>query len=241
MKILLLPPLGLVLLLTVLAMVGAGWRRRIASGLIAVLLIAGHLPVVADGLMAVPGLLTSVPKAAAPQIIIVPSLGYQDDGTGRGVDAPTLERLAKAADLARSTGLPVLVSGGRDGAEGPSLGELMAQRLMFQFEVREPWIEAKAVNTGENAAFSAEILKPKGISAAYLVTQDWHMARAQLAYAAYGIATAPAAISTGSRNGPAKARWMPSLTAGSRSAWAVHEIVGTLWYRLTLPSAPGGA
>lgn len=241
MKILLLPPLGLVLLLTGLAMIGAGWRRRLAAGLIAFLLIAGHLPIVADGLSAVPAMLTSVPSAASPQAIVVPSLGYQDDGMERGVDALTLERLAKAADLARATGLPILVSGGRDGVDGPSLGELMAQRLMFQFEIREPWIEAKAVNTAENAAFSAEILKGRGVSAVYLVTQDWHMARAQLAYAAYGIATLPAAILTGSGNGPAKARWMPSLLAGSRSAWAVHEIVGLLWYRLTLPSAPGGA
>jgi len=241
MKIFLLPPLGLVLLLTVMAMVGAGWRRRVLAGLIALLLIAGHLPVVADGLTAIPAMLTSVPDAPSPQIIIVPSLGYQDDGTERGVDALTLERLAKAADLTRSTGLPILVSGGRDGAEGPSLGELMAQRLMFEFEVREPWIESKAINTAENAAFSAEILKSKGISAGYLVTQDWHMARAQLAYAAYGIATVPAAISTGSRNGPLRARWYPSLNAGSRSAWAVHEIVGLLWYRLSLPTAAGGA
>jgi uncharacterized SAM-binding protein YcdF (DUF218 family) len=236
MKILLLPPLGLVLLLAALAMIGAGWRRRLLAGLIAVLLIAGHVPIVADGLTEVPGMLTSTLGAASPQVIIVPSLGYQDEGSGRGVDALTLERLAKAADLARSTGLPVLVSGGRDGAEGPSLGELMAQRLMFQFEVREPWIESKAINTAENAAFSAAILKPKGISAAYLVTQDWHMARAQLAYAAYGIATVPAAISTGSLNGPPRARWLPSLSAGSRSAWAVHEIIGLIWYRLTLPT-----
>jgi uncharacterized SAM-binding protein YcdF (DUF218 family) len=235
MKILLLPPLGLVLLLAGLAMIGAGWHRRFGAGLIAMLLIAGHLPVVADGLTEVPAMLTSAPVAVVPQVIIVPSLGYQDEGSGRGVDALTLERLAKAADLARSTGLPILVSGGRDGVEGPSLGELMAQRLMFQFEVREPWIESRAVNTAENAAFSAEILKPKGISAAYLVTQDWHMARAQMAYAAYGIATAPAAISTGSRNGPPRARWIPSLLAGSRSAWAIHEIVGLIWYRLTLP------
>lgn len=239
MKILLLPPLGLVLLLAYLAMIGAGWRRRLVAGLIACLLIAGHLPIVADGLSAVPALLTSVPPAASPQAIVVPSLGYQDDGMERGVDALTLERLAKAADLARATGLPILVSGGRDGVDGPALGELMAQRLMFQFEIREPWIEAKAVNTAENAAFSAEILKGRGVSAAYLVTQDWHMARAQLAYAAYGIATTPAAISTGSGNGPSKARWMPSLGAGSRSAWAIHEIVGLLWYRLILPA--GGA
>lgn len=235
MKIFLLPPLGLVLLLTILAMIGAGWRRRLASGLIALLLIGGHLPIVADGLTAVPAMLSPATKATTPQIIIVPSLGYQDDGPERGVDALTLERLAKAADLARSTGLPILVSGGRDGVDGPSLGELMAQRLMFQFAVREPWIENRAINTAENAAFSAEILKPKGISAGYLVTQDWHMARAQMAYAAYGIATLPAAISTGSANGPLRARWMPSLIAGSRSAWAVHEVVGLIWYRLTLP------
>lgn len=236
MKILLLPPLGLVLLLTTLAMIGAGWRRRLLAGLIAVLLIAGHLPIVADGLTALSAVSAPSFPGASPQVIIVPSLGYQDEGSGRGVDALTLERLAKAADLARATGLPVLVSGGRDGAEGPSLGELMAQRLMFQFEVREPWIESRAVNTAENAAFSADLLKPKGISAAYLVTQDWHMARAQMAYAAYGITTVPAAISTGSLNGPLRARWLPSLSAGTRSAWAVHEIIGLIWYRLTMPT-----
>ncbi|MFD2265581.1 YdcF family protein [Lacibacterium aquatile] len=235
MKILLLPPLGLVLVLAALAMVGAGWRRRLLAVAVTCLICALHLPLVADGLARIPGVLTPDFIEKTPEAIIVPSAGFQDGEPVRSIDALTLERLAKAAELARATGLPVLVSGGQDGTEGPSLADLMAQRLIFQFEVPEPWIEGRSLNTAQNAEFSARMLKLRGIEAAYLVTQDWHMARARTAFAAQGLSTTPAAILTGSISAPLAARLTPSISAAGRSAWAIHEIVGLLWYRLTLP------
>ena len=58
----------------------------------------------------------------------------------------------------------------------------MADSLRDDFQVPVSWVEDASDDTWENAAFSAEILKKRGIHSVYVVTQGWHMRRAMLAF-----------------------------------------------------------
>ena len=82
----------------------------------------------------------------------------------------TLERLAEAAREERRLGLPVLVSGGRPGEIDESLASMMSTVLQDDFRVAVRWREDRSLNTFENAAFSAEILRRAGVPSALLIT-----------------------------------------------------------------------
>ncbi len=145
--------------------------------------------------------------------------------------ALTRERLRRGLDLARSSGLPILVSGGRLTSDEPPIAELMAARLA---ELGTParWRETGSRDTWENAADSAAMLRPLGIGRVYVVTQPWHMRRARLAFAAAGLAAVAASTP---RDLPPRWRMAglpPSVRSWQRSFYALHEWLGLAWYTL---------
>jgi uncharacterized SAM-binding protein YcdF (DUF218 family) len=143
-----------------------------------------------------------------------------------------LERLTEAANQYRRLGLPMLVSGGRTSETDDSLAGLMSTALHNDFGISAQWREERSTNTFENAAFSAEVLRRAGVSSAILVTNPWHMARAQWSFHAVGYPVIPAA---GQKRGfpPLSAgSFLPQVTALLRSYCALHELLGLGWYRL---------
>jgi uncharacterized SAM-binding protein YcdF (DUF218 family) len=149
------------------------------------------------------------------------------------VDGLALERTRYGAFLARKTGLPVLVSGGLPDKERISLATLMADVLSSDYGVKAKWVESRSANTAENAVFSSDILKKAGIKRIVLVTHAWHMRRAVRSFAASGLSViaAPTAFYR-----PQWAvywhRFVPAMTTLNMSWFALHEIIGSRWYRL---------
>lgn len=154
-----------------------------------------------------------------------PEYGQVATGT---VDALTLERLRYGAFLARQMNLPILVSGGLDPIP---LAVLMKQTLANDYGITARWVEANSRNTAENAMFSSRMLKHAGILRIILVTHAWHMKRAVAAFTANGMAVIPAPTAF---YVPAPRSFLaaitPSLGTLRMSGYAIHELVGGIWY-----------
>ena len=105
---------------------------------------------------------------------------------GETVSSGTLERLRYGATLARSSGLPILVSGGMPSdrfAKGRQSEAIhMAKILEREFLLSVRWVESSSRDTLENAKVSATILKDESVSKILLVTNFTHMARAKRAF-----------------------------------------------------------
>ncbi|HYP14866.1 MAG TPA: YdcF family protein, partial [Bryobacteraceae bacterium] len=87
--------------------------------------------------------------------------------------------------------LPVLVSGGPDGQA------VMADVMKTALEgagvpASDIWVERRSQSTYQNAVYSAELLKQKGIRRVVLVTEAYHMRRAEASFRKAGLEVSPA-------------------------------------------------
>ena len=113
------------------------------------------------------------------------------DGEGALCSAPA-NRLLTAVRLQRKLNLPVIVSGGQVYADSGAEA-VIAKRMLISLGVPEDKIilEDKSVNTSQNAAFTAEILREKNFATPILVTSAFHMRRAVLNFEKAGVKVAP--------------------------------------------------
>ena len=176
------------------------------------------------------------PDAAAAQAIVVLS---GDIHHGNGGNVPdtvgrlTLERLDRAAELYRRDKLPILVTGGPVGDSRESMAALMAHTLTEDFGVPVAWREERSQTTFENAEFSAQILRAQHIHTVLVVTQPWHMPRALWAFARAKIDAIPVSTERTYTKTPIDAAMLlPQSTALADSFYALHEILGLIYYRL---------
>lgn len=235
---LVLPPMGPLLL----AFAGLWLARRrprlgrwlILVGLIALLVLS--IPWAARQLLrSLEDSPPITPEALArAQAIVVLGAGsytgapeYGGDTVGR----MGLERLRYAARLARRSGLPVLLSGGAPFGGRPE-AESMAQVLTTELGIDPRWIESASRDTGENASFSAALLRPSRVRQIALVTHAWHMPRARALFEQQGLTVLPAP--TGFATDPSSAieNWLPGASALGDSRLALHEWLGRLADRL---------
>lgn len=144
----------------------------------------------------------------------------------------TLERLRYGAYLQRHTGLPVLVTGGAPLDEATPEAQLMKTVLENDFHVPVQWVEGKSHTTLENAVFSQLYLARARVRHIYLVTHAWHMPRSVAVFEKTGlkVTPAPTAFSTPSPLETGGYAWLPTARALEVSNFALHEIVGHLWY-----------
>jgi len=143
-----------------------------------------------------------------------------------------LERLRYAAWLHKKTGLPVLASGGSAGDGEIPEAELM-RAILKEFGVEVNWTEGKSVNTYENGLYSSRLLKGVGIGEILLVTHAWHMPRAVEAFEQAGMRVVPAPLGAMAAGGAAGCwmDWIPRASALQMNYYALHEMLGRLWYR----------
>ncbi len=234
----LLPPLNLILLMTAGLLLLARRPRLgkllIAAGLVG--LYALSTPLVAGTLIR---LLQVAPLPANADLsgvgaIVVLGAGRYEDAPEYGGDtanALALERLRYAAQLQRRTGLPLLVTGGAP-AGGVAEGTFMKAILEQEFGVPVRWVEDASDNTRENAVNSARILAREHIHRILLVTHAWHMPRAAAAFERAGLQVIPAGTHFAGSRPPGLMSFVPDAGALRSSAYAMHEAIGLVWYRL---------
>ena len=209
----------------------AGWSLILAGFGLLVLL---SIPAVSTGLLIqLQGIRPAAVEAEGAQAIVV--LGadgnsFAPEFPGAGVGALTLERLRYTAVLAKQTGLPVLVSAGAVRAGERSLAEAMAATLDVEFGVPVRWREGKSGNTRQNAQLSAEVLRKDGIERVLVVTHAWHEPRAIAEFERAGLVARPAGTGWRQLHKGEAGTWIPSARGLRESAWALHEMLGRMWY-----------
>jgi len=233
-----LPPTSLVV--AALAGVLLAKRARAAGTALAVLSLLSLLAIsttyVAQALMRTlePPPLHATQDIGAQAIVILAGGRVQasPEWGGDTVNAASLRRLRYGAHLAHQTRLPVLLAGGNPERRGLPEAQLMTTVLERELGIRPRWIEDQSDTTAENARLAAALLTPLGIRRVLLVTDAFHMPRAQRAFHAAGLD--PVAAPTG-YIGKRTFRWqhlVPNAEALGLSNVALREWAAGLWYRL---------
>lgn len=143
------------------------------------------------------------------------------------------DRLRYAVRLAKRTGLPLLVSGGKVFDNNyPSEAELMREALIQDFQFNPDWLENKSRNTAENAQFSFALLGKKNFKKIILVTHAIHMARAVEQFRRVGFQVTPAPTAFITSQNDTILNFIPSASALEVSTMSIHELLGRLWYQL---------
>ncbi len=239
---LLLPPGG-VLLLLVIGLLALKFKPRVGYALLVtgvVMFYAFSAPFFSSALL---GLLESEALPPRGDLHADPHAAVVILGGGRYKNAPeyggdtvsilTLERVRYGARLARRTKLPVLVTGGTVWKQRASEASLMKATLEEDFNTPVRWVEGQSRTTWENARNTRDVLAKEGITRIYLVTHAWHMPRSEFAFRHFGfdIIAAPTSFSNTSEVDPDTSNWLPEARALRGSYFALHEMVGLLWYR----------
>lgn len=219
------------------ALIALVWRRlglalALASSLC---LYAAATPALSAWLLrrletAVPG----TPDLRAAQAIVV--LGGDVEVGGGDIQdrlGPlSLERVVLGAQAYRRLHLPVAVSGGMVDRAQQSVAALMKTALETDFGVPVKWSEERSRTTWENAVDTARLLRPQGIATVVVVTQGWHLPRASWSFARAGLTPLPWPAPRRAPHALRPGDLLPGLAALSDTAFAVHEIIGGLYYRL---------
>jgi len=141
-------------------------------------------------------------------------------------------RLRYGISLSRSSGLPILFSGGV-GWANESLGQVseaeVAARIAEQdYGVTLRWLESQSRDTAENARLSAAMLGRDAVSRIALVTDAWHMPRAQAAFERAGLKVTPAPMGFILPAQAGVLAWLPSPAGLATSHLVLKEWLGLL-------------
>ncbi len=175
-------------------------------------------------------LATSPPQAI---VILGAGVAIAREYGGYSVGSNTLLRIRYGAELARRSGLPILLSGGRPGNTPHSEAWYMRKVMTEEFSRPVRWIEEESVNTAEGGANSAALLKQENIRTVYLVTNASHMARARAIFEAAGIDVVPAAtVLTGPVGWAYWQSYVPKAASLVQMHEFLHEVIGLAVFRM---------
>lgn len=244
----LLPPLSLLLLaLLGLLLIGKKPRRAALGKALATVSVALLWVVSCHGtsvwlssvlLPAYPPLKAATLKTANVQAIVVLGGGLVPNSPEYGQPQPsgyTTARLRYGISLSRQSGLPIAFSGGHGWASVaqpqavPHTEADVAARVALQdYGVALRWLERQSRDTSENARLTAALLGRDGVTRIALVTDAWHMPRAQVAFERSGLRVTPAPMGFIQPAQPGLLTWLPSTAGLSTSQLVLREWLGLL-------------
>lgn len=231
------PPAVFIWLSLVGALIALRWRRvgitlALLSGLA---LYAAATPALSSYLLSrVEAALPAEAEFGAAQAIVV--LGG-DVRAGAGAIPDTLgplslERIVLAAQAYRRLKLPIVASGGRAGRARASEAALMQAALAADFAIPVAWVEQQSRTTWENAVYTARLLRPERLMTVVLVSQSWHLPRAIWAFERAGLRPLPWPAPRTAAHVGRLGDFLPNIAGLRDSSYALHEIVGAVYYRL---------
>ena len=238
LAIALLAPLGTALVLALLApglsALGRSRLGRLAGALAFLWLLTWSLPPASFALRG--SLEAAYPYQApldlprAPVAVVL----------GGGIDPPgTLHRPANLNDRAdrvlyaaelyhAGRAARLLLSGGANPAISARSEAAVSRELLMALGVpgEAILVEDESRNTRQNAAFSARMLRERGVDEVLLVTSALHMRRAVARFRDQGLSVIPAATDHEARDRFTAVDWLPDAEALDGSGRAFKEIVG---------------
>ena len=141
------------------------------------------------------------------------------------------DRVWYAARLFHAGKAPLLILSGGSDPEYQAFSEARAMAT-FLSDLRVPdqamVLEEQSRNTRQNAAYSAALLKARGIDRILLVTSALHMPRAMALFTARGLQVIPAPtdFEASQLPQPGLLAWLPDVGALDASGRAIKELVG---------------
>jgi uncharacterized SAM-binding protein YcdF (DUF218 family) len=127
--------------------------------------------------------------------------------------------------------LPIFVSGGGSSKDG-SYARSMAHLLEAEgIPAGQLVLEERSSSTYENAVFTAELLRHKGIRTVALVVEADSMLRAEMCFRKQGIDVIPAPLQHRTLD-YGFADLLPSWQAIQRNERTLHELGGLIWYKI---------
>ena len=146
----------------------------------------------------------------------------------------TYERVKYAAWLEENwVHVPVLASGGGSSAPRLIYASKMSEVLREEgIPASMIWTEGKSRTTYESAEFSAKLLRARNIHKVMLVTEAYHMLRAELCFRKQGFEVVPAACGFRTTLWWTKEWLYPGWEPISWNEQVLHEAIGLLWYKL---------
>lgn len=232
---------GLVALLIALGCAQYFGKRRLAAAAAILLFLWSWMPtaVLLSGALEWWYPIRPLPDGEAEAIVVLSGGLYKSDPT-MPEDLPgpdTFLRVSYAAWLHHHwKPLPIVVSGGVTGKRRRVVLAEVMQRALVQQGVPPSmiWVEGRSQSTYENAAYSADILRAKGIRRVALVTEAYHMLRAEKAFRRQSLIVVPAPCAYYSVLFTWDfAQLIPAGRHLTRNELAIHELAGLLWYRLS--------
>ena len=106
---------------------------------------------------------------------------------GDTINLFTLQRVRYGAWLAKRSGLPLLITGAAPDEGRPGEAEMMRDVLRDEFGVPVRWFDDQARTTAGNAREAAALLRAAGVERILLVTNAFHMPRAQRVFERTGL------------------------------------------------------
>lgn len=141
------------------------------------------------------------------------------------LDAPTTQRVLTAARLWKEHRFGLVVLSGSPPPQTVCMEDLITTLgVPAERVVREP----RSDNTRENAAFTADILRARGIETVVMVTSATHLRRAVEAFERAGVHVIPAAADVAGPNRIGLDSLLPSSWSMSRTHVVLHEVLGRL-------------
>jgi uncharacterized SAM-binding protein YcdF (DUF218 family) len=177
-----------------------------------------------------------MPEDRKAQAIVVPGAHVEPPGDDYPLPLANTSAYARcryAAWLYREwRQVPIIVSGGTRSATQPPVAAAMA-RLLEAEGVPDGAIlqETNSINTWENARFTAELLRSRGIREIALVVEADQMLRADLCFRKQGLSVIPAPFRQRSVS-LSLDDLLPSWSAIRRNEITLHEVLGLAWYKL---------
>ncbi len=123
-------------------------------------------------------------KKAQAIVILGAGLTHSSTMQQPNVSLSLLERLRFGAFLQRKTGLPILVTGGGSDTSH-SEASVMKMVLEEEFGAKVDFLEEQSNSTAQNAQFSLPILKEHKLKRIFLVSNSWHLKRAEYMFHLY--------------------------------------------------------
>lgn len=158
-----------------------------------------------------------------------------------------VERLTATFEIMqRGEARYAIASGGALDAEGKVVeGTIMRDQLVaWGIPAEKIIVEDRSINTHQNAAFVAPILKERGLGKVLLVTSAYHMLRAEECFHAEGVAVDTLPVDyRAAGGGPYPGRFLPRAEYLATSTRAIRELTGRVVYRAQgyaepIPRAP---
>ena len=172
-----------------------------------------------------------VVELPAAQAIVVLGGGIEVPQTGTPDLNQAADRMWHAARLYKAGKAPVLIlSGGLADAEGTMSEAASMQAFLRDMGVPDAamLLEERSVNTRENAQYTAQLMRDKGMQSLLLVTSALHMPRSVRLFEAQGLQVIPAATDHEFITYPVWRSLLPDAQALDGSGRAFKEALGWL-------------